>query len=57
MGAGGVALVPFRVSGVSAKLRRKKTADSDEMVSNRRACICECTCARVFSQTCGFVLW
>jgi hypothetical protein len=39
MGAGGVALVPFGASGVSAKLRRKKTADSDEMVSNRRACV------------------
>ena len=36
MGAGRVALVPFGAS-VSAKLRRKKTADSDEMVSNRRA--------------------
>ena len=36
MGAGRVALVPFGAS-VGAKLQRKKTADSDEMVSNRRA--------------------
>ena len=35
MGAGRVALVPFGAS-VGAKLQRKKTADSDEMVSNRR---------------------
>ena len=42
MGAGRVALVPFGAS-VSAKLRKRKTADSDEMVSNRRAvnlCVC-----------------
>lgn len=37
MGAGGVALVPFGAT-VGAKLRKKKTADIDEMVSNRRAC-------------------
>ena len=41
MGAGGVALVPFGAS-VGAKLRRKKTADSDEMVSKS-----ECVFVRV----------
>ena len=40
MGAGGVALVPF---GASVKLGRKKTANSDDMVSNWRPCVlCMC---------------
>ena len=54
MGAGRVALVPFGAS-VGAKLRRKKTADSDEMVSNRRVCFVGILVPRVTSQICGFV--
>lgn len=55
MGAGGVALVPFGAS-VSAKLRRKKTADSDEMVSNRRACVYCMYVLVLESPKCGFVV-
>ena len=64
MGAGGVALVQ------SVRLGRKKTAKSDEMVSNRRAYVSDCvtTVCTAFlmcrfvqehrrTQICGFCVW